>query len=60
MESGFISYHKSKGDNRPLLDNNCDRDNNNTAYISVYQTEFKSWGKFVRVGNTNKLLVAFA
>ena len=60
MDSGFVTYRKSKGDDRPLLDDSNDGDNNNSAYISVYQTEVESWRKLLKVGNTNKLLVAFA
>ena len=60
MDSGFVTYRKSKGDDRPLLNDSDDSDNNNTAYISVDQTEVESWRKLLKLYNTNKLLVAFA
>ena len=37
-----------------------DGDNNNGAFISVYQQEVESWRKLLKVGNSNKVLVAFA
>ena len=60
MDSGFVTYRKSKGGDHPLLDYSDDGDDNNAAYISVYQTEVESWRKLLKVGNTNTLLVAFA
>ena len=60
MDSGFVTYRKSYGDNRPLLDDNDAGYDNDTAYISVYQTEVESWINLLKVGNTNKLLVEFA
>ena len=60
MDSGFVTYRKGKGDNCPLLDDSDCDDDNNAAYISVYQTKVESWRKLLKVGNTNKLLVAFA
>ena len=60
MDSGFVNYHRSKGDECPLSDgSDCD-DDNNTAYISVYQTEVESWRNLLQVGNTNKLLVVIS
>ena len=60
MESGFVTYHKSKGDDYKLLDESDDGDDNNSVYISVYQTKVESWRKLLNVGTINKLLVAFA
>ena len=59
MDSGFVTYRKSKGDDHLLLDDSEVTDDNNAAYISVYQTEVESWRKLHKDGNTNELLVAF-
>ena len=60
MNSSFVTYRISKGDDRLFLDGNDCEDDNNAAHISVYQTEVESWRKLLKVGNTNKLLVSFA
>ena len=38
MDSGFVTYHKSKGNDHPSLNDSDDYDDNNAAYISVCQT----------------------
>ena len=60
MDSGFVTYRKNKGDDHPSLRDNDEDDDNNGAFISVYQNEVESWRKLLKVGNENKLLVAFA
>ena len=47
MDSGFVTYRKFKGDDRPLSGNNDEDDDNDGAYISVYQEEVKSWRKLL-------------
>ena len=37
MDSGFVNYCKSKGDDHPLLGETDDGDDTNGTYISVYQ-----------------------
>ena len=49
MDSEFVTYRKSKGNDRPLLDDSDDGNDNNAAYISVYQTEVKSWRNFLKL-----------
>ena len=49
MDSGFVTYRKSKGGDRPLLDDSDDGDENNTAYLSVYQTKVGSWKNLLNV-----------
>ena len=60
MDSGFVTYRKTKGDDQQLLDDSDDGNTGNAAYISVYQNEVESWRKLLKVGNDDKLLVAFA
>ena len=63
MNSGFVTYRKSKGDSHPSVGDQGDDDDdydNNGGFISVYQNEVESWRKLLKVGNENKLLVAFA
>ena len=50
MDSGFVTYRKSKGGNRPLLNDSGDGDDNNAEYISIYQTKVKSWRKLLKIG----------
>ena len=57
MDSGFVTYRKSKGDSRPSVGDNDD--DNNSGFISVYKNDVEFWRKSLKVGNENKLLVAF-
>ena len=39
MDSGFVTYQKTKGGDHPLLGENEEDDDSNGAYISAYQNE---------------------
>ena len=60
MDTGFVTYHKIKGDDNISLDDSDEGGNNSAAYTNVYETEVKSWRKPLKVSSTNILLVVFA
>ena len=60
MDSGFVTYRKSKGDDHPVSGGTEDGSDNNGVFISVYQHEVEYWRKLLKLGNNNKILVAFA
>ena len=60
MDSGFVTYRKNKADGELLVDDSTDGNTGNAEYISVYQNEVESWRKLLKVGDDDKMLVAFA
>ena len=55
INSGFVTYKKNKEDARPVS-----HGLQNDEFISVYKNEVETWRKKLKVGNDNKILVAFA
>ena len=55
ISSGFVTYKKNKEDARPVC-----HGVKNDEFISVYKDEVETWRKKLKVGNDNKILVAFA
>ena len=55
LNSGFVAFQKQKDDNAATL-----IDDNNTGYISVYKDQAEAWRTLLQIGDTQKILVAFA
>ena len=55
LNSGFVTSQKRRDDNAATL-----IEGNDTEYISVYKDEVEAWRKLLQVGDTQKILVAFA
>ena len=55
INSGFVTCQKRRDDNIATL-----IDGDTTEFISVYQDQVEAWRKLLQIGDSQKILVAFA